>query len=302
VTRAGHEQGGQGFTKTSLHRLLTNVAYAGKVRHKEETYDGEHPALVDADTWQRVQAVLKRNGQTGGAPVRNRFGALLKGLIRCAPCGCAMCPSHTSKQGGAKRYRYYVCSGAQKRGWATCPSKSVPAAEVEQFVVERIKCVGRDPALLQETLAQARRQDEAQVAELDAERRGLEKDLARWHAEMQRLSGQLGSGGDYAGVVSRLADLQERIGLVERRVTQVREQIKAVAGQLPDEDEVAQALALFDPIWEALAPREQARVIQLLVERVDYDGAQGKVAITFHPHGIRALADELTKGRKEMIA
>ena len=116
TTRKGHERGGLGFTRTSLYKLLTNVAYAGKVRYKDEVHPGEHPAIVDADLWQRVQAMLGRNGRTGGAPVRNKFGALLKGLLRCVPCGAAMTPSHSTRQAeGIKRYRYYVCSSAQKR-------------------------------------------------------------------------------------------------------------------------------------------------------------------------------------------
>jgi hypothetical protein len=39
-----------------------------------------------------------------------------------------------------------------------------------------------------------------------------------------------------------------------------------------------------------------------LVERVDYDGAQGKVTITFHPPGIKTLADELARRGKEKTA
>jgi hypothetical protein len=35
---------------------------------------------------------------------------------------------------------------------------------------------------------------------------------------------------------------------------------------------------------------------------VDYDGAKGKVAITFHPPGIKTLADELARRRKERSA
>jgi hypothetical protein len=62
--------------------------------------------------------------------VRNQFGAILKGLLRCVPCGCAMTPSHTTK--GDRRYRYYTCVGAQKRGWGTCPSKSIPAVQIER--------------------------------------------------------------------------------------------------------------------------------------------------------------------------
>jgi len=60
-----------------------------------------------------------------------------------------------------------------------------------------------------------------------------------------------------------------------------------------DEREVARALALFDPVWETLSPREQARVIRLLVQRVDYDGERQTVSVTFHPAGVKTLADEL---------
>ena len=65
-----------------------------------------------------------------------------------------------------------------------------------------------------------------------------------------------------------------------------------------DEGQAAQALALFDPLWQELPPGEQARLLGLLVQRVDYDGARGQLAITFHTDGIKALADEWA-GRQE---
>jgi site-specific DNA recombinase len=296
-TRKGKERGGQPFTRTSLYRLLTNVAYAGKVRYKQEIHDGEHPAIVDSGVFHKAQALLRRNGSTGGAPVRNKFGALLKGLLRCVPCSCAMTPSHTTRRG--RRYRYYLCSSAQKKGWATCPSKSIPAEEIENFVVERIRCVGRDPDLLREVLAQAREKDEERTAELEAEQKGLERDLGRWHAEVRKLSVQFKPDEDNGELVGRLADLHERIGTVESRVGKVREQIKEVTDQLIPEDEAAKALSAFDPVWQTLTPNEQARVIELLVSGVEYDGRDGKVTVAFHPTGIKALADELAEHQEE---
>lgn len=298
--RSGQERGGRPFTKTSLHRLLTNPIYAGQVRYKEEVHAGEQPAIVDAETFRRVQTLLLRNGRTGGAPVRNQFGAILKGLLRCVPCGCAMTPAHTTK--GAKRYRYYTCVNAQKRGWQVCPSKSIPAAEIESLVLEQIRCIGRDPNLLHETLSQARQQEDTRMTELEAERRTLERDLSRWHADMQILSGQLGNAESNRSVVSRLADLQERIAMAERRLLGVREQMQEIRRQMIDEEEAREALAAFDPVWASLTPLEQGRLVSLLVQQVAYDGATGKVAITFHPTSIRALADELTQKQQEMSA
>ena len=48
-----------------------------------------------------------------------------------------MTPSFAVK--GRRRYRYYVCTRAQKQGRAACPSQSLPAAEIERFVLDQLK-------------------------------------------------------------------------------------------------------------------------------------------------------------------
>jgi hypothetical protein len=57
---------------------------------------------------------------------------ILEHLLYCTACDARMSHTYTSK--GPCRYRYYVCSRAQKQGWETCPSKSIPAEEIERFV------------------------------------------------------------------------------------------------------------------------------------------------------------------------
>jgi site-specific DNA recombinase len=137
--------------------------------YKHEDHPGEQPAIIDHETWVRVQAILERNGRTGGALVRNQFGFTLKGLIHCASCGCAMTPSH-SLQKKTRRYRYYVCLKATKYGWNTCPSPSVPAGQIEEFIAAQIREVGNDPGLQRETLRQLREQEREQLAHLDGAR------------------------------------------------------------------------------------------------------------------------------------
>ena len=293
ATRKGPERGGKPFNKATLHRLLTNITYLGKLRYKDEIHEGEHAAIVSSEVWQRVQALLGRNGRTGGSAVRNKFGALLKGILRCAPCGCAMTPTHSTKDGN-KRYRYYVCGSAQKRGWHTCPSKSIPAAEMEKFVVEQIKSIGRDPQFLEATIDQARKLGQSQIEGLEMERRRVESELNEWNLEIREVLQRVAPGDGNTPATARLAELQERIRLAERRATEVREHSISLSRSIIGEGEVGKAMAMFDPVWESLTPHEQSRVVNLLVERVDYNGATGKVAITFHASGIKTLAAELS--------
>ena len=301
TTRKGLERGGKVFTKTSLHKLLTNVVYAGNIKYKSEVHNGEHVGIVSPEIWQRVQTILRRNGVSGGAQVRNRFGAILKGLVRCVPCDRAMIPAHTTRN-DSRRYRYYTCTGAQKMGWNTCPSKAVPAAQLEKLVLQQIRAIGMDPTVVAETFAQANSLAKEHVVELERERKSLERDLAAWDADVRNLAGQMGVKDQNPSALAHLADLQDRLRGGERRLTEVREEILDHQRQALTEHEVEMALQAFDPVWEALTPREQTRIIQLLVERVDYDGAKGKVSITFHANGIKNLAAEISADRKEKSA
>ena len=113
---------------------------------------------------------------------------------------------------------------------------------------------------------------------------------------------QIRSDDNESPAVSRLADLQDRIRGAERRATEVREQIVVINRDVIDHGDVAKSMSVFDPVWETLTLREQARIVQLLVERVDYDGSTGKVSITFHPSGIKTLANEVTQAHSEDAA
>jgi site-specific DNA recombinase len=219
--------------------------------------------------FQRVQALLRSHGPEVGPPSRQRFPALLKGLLRCAPCDCAMTPSHTTRQGGL-RYRFYTCVHAQKSGWQSCPSKSIPAAPIEQLVIEQIQRLGRDPLVLEQLLTTVRQQDEARVAEWESERVGLERDLLRGQGEVRKLLAEVGAGTSSNGAVTRLAELQARLAQVEQRLARLREQMEMLQQERLDQAAATEALSGLVPAWETMTPEEQARVVRLLNDRARF--------------------------------
>ena len=97
TTEDGKIRGGKPFGKAALHGLLTNVIYAGMVNHKGDVYPGEHDAIVDQRTWDRVQAILRRNGRGNGGGTKNKYGALLRGILSCGSCGAAMVHTYTMR-------------------------------------------------------------------------------------------------------------------------------------------------------------------------------------------------------------
>ena len=187
LTKQGARRGGTPFNKNRLYHLLSNVAYVGKVGYRDEVHPGEHTAIVSEEVFLQVQAVLKRDLKTGASLTRNKHGALLKGLIRCGSCDCAMLHSYTAK--GNRRWRYYICRKAQQHGWTSCPAPSLQAPEIERFVAEQIKGIAASPEMLAATLVQVRQQLAA-----DPREGVTEEEVAAALTEFNRLWDALTSG------------------------------------------------------------------------------------------------------------
>ncbi len=284
MTKKGRLRQGKAFTKNSLHNLLTNPLYAGKVRHRGEIYEGQHEAIVDEGLWRRVQELLKRNRLTSGSVVRNTQGALLKGLLFCGACKVAMVHTWTRKKNN-RRYRYYVCGRAQKEGWDVCPVKSIPAAEIEQYVVEEIRRIGRDERLVEKTFEAVGAEANRQVEALGLEAERLTEQLAQHTEKLQRIA------GNRSTPPKTLAALQERISELEQEITSTRQKILAIQREVIDKADVARAMSLFDPVWQHLTSREQVKALNLLIEKIVFDAETSTVAITFRETGIHDLLE-----------
>jgi hypothetical protein len=136
TTRKGKFHAGGTFDRPALVRLLTNVLYTGQVKHHGKLRAGEQPAILEAALWQEANDLLPQGHGVGEPKVRNRQGALLQGLLECGVCGGRMVPGYTQKKG--RRYAYYACLTAQRRGARVCPGQSVAAQRIEAALVEGV--------------------------------------------------------------------------------------------------------------------------------------------------------------------
>jgi site-specific DNA recombinase len=136
VTQKGTSFGGRRFTRSKLKFMLSNPLYLGKVRLKGALHEGEHPAIVDPDLWRQANELLVARGSGERNKNRSPMEGILRGLLHCDACGSPMVPAYTKRN--ARKVRYYTCTSAQKHGWKTCPSRSLPASAIEESVLARL--------------------------------------------------------------------------------------------------------------------------------------------------------------------
>ncbi|NLW84454.1 MAG: recombinase family protein [Phycisphaerae bacterium] len=283
-TKTGNSRGGAPFDKTTLHRTLTNVTYLGKVRHKDQVYEGEHEAIIDADTFHQVQGMLKRNLRSGGKYSSNKYNALLKGLVRCKHCGSAMI--HHFVQKPNKRYRYYVCLKAQKQGWDTCPSPALPAAELEQFIVDQIKVIGKDLAVLEDCIKKTQAHMQEQIERLKDARSEKQKLIQELSQQIGEAAAQVGFDGTAAG---RIELCQQQIKDIQVEMASLNSEIVSIQRQMLNPDELVGNLESFEPLWDAMRPRQKEKLIHLLIKQIEWDSETDNIFIAFHQTNIEVL-------------
>jgi len=135
-TKVAKFNGGIPFTYGPLAHFLKNRIYLGEVHHGGKWFQGEHEAIVDRATFDRVQQLLAANSNRRKAK-RSESGALLAGKLY-DDRGNRMSPSFSSKNG--VRYRFYV-SAALLRGRKSEAGSvgRVPATEIESRVLAALK-------------------------------------------------------------------------------------------------------------------------------------------------------------------
>ncbi|MGJ8635700.1 MAG: recombinase family protein [Phycisphaerales bacterium] len=286
VTAKGKPIGDRPFDKSTLYNHLTNPIYTGKITHKGDIYEGEHEAIIKAEVFERVQKTLKHNGRTGGAEVRNKYGALLRGILRCKGCDHAMTHVFTTARGKRSRqYRYYRCVGAIKKGAAECNSGSLPAPEIEQLVIEEVRELFRDPSIFEKTIEQATLKRTEDIQGLELELSEVNGELANQRGALTKLIRQPSDDQE------RVTELQGIIAANERRAERIRDRLESAQGEQIDSEAIGVMLGDFDEVWSNLIPREQARLLKLLIEKVEYDAEGQCVQITYRPNEFEKLAD-----------
>ena len=153
TTANGAERGGKSFSRGHLYTLLSNPIYTGQIAHKGELHPGQHPALIDDETWTAVRDQLAANASDHRRRAKAAEPSLLAGLLVDAQ-GERLTPSHAVKKG--RRYRYYVSAALiTEAGTDRAQGWRLAAKEIEEAVIRILADALTSPASLVERFGAA---------------------------------------------------------------------------------------------------------------------------------------------------
>jgi DNA invertase Pin-like site-specific DNA recombinase len=143
--RKGQLSGGIKLKKTNIQLMLQNAIYIGKVNYGGKIYEGEHKAIIDEETFQKVKEIRDYNNRNKFAISKSKTPkgtGLLSRMVKCKACDCSMLHTYGKKRNN--KYLFYLCSNANKRGYASCPTKTVNARRLEYAVADCLRKICPD--------------------------------------------------------------------------------------------------------------------------------------------------------------
>ncbi|HPM00154.1 MAG TPA: recombinase family protein [Bacillota bacterium] len=149
------------WSRVTVRRMLSNPSYLGtlyirrydtrecylnkfkkkgekikvKERPRDEWIPVKIPQIIDKDTWEKAQDILKESSRSRVKGFREDF--ILTPLLKCGMCSSIMNSKAAAK--GNSLYRYYICPGKYKgvKG-KNCNAALVKADDAEKAIWEQV--------------------------------------------------------------------------------------------------------------------------------------------------------------------
>ena len=207
--------------------MLSNEAYVGRVRWREQTFPGLHEPLIEQDTFDRAQALLKQRGENLAMRAGSRTDFLLTGLVRCRRCRRAYVGMSAKGNGGT--YHYYACSGRQKFGRKGCDGERIPREKLEAAILSQLTGIYRDGGLIRNAIERAAESDETDRAALTEERASLAKEIGRAERAIERYQDAFEVGD------LNPSNFNERVAALSARLDALRDRDQVLAADLSAE-------------------------------------------------------------------
>lgn len=218
---------GKEWKKQSFGRILSNDKYIGVYRFADVVIEDGVPAIIDRDTFDKVQLILKSKKKPRGKQ-RMNDEYLLTGKVFCGKCGSPMtAQTGTSKTG--KKFNYYSCN--RKRYDHACDKKNEPQAALETFVIEAVRAELMDDHTV-DWIVDGYEKAVA-IVRNDSKKDSLQEELAAVNKEIDNFLKAIGAGVFNEFTQQRMEELR-----ISRKDIEEAIRLEDAATRLPSPEDV----------------------------------------------------------------
>jgi site-specific DNA recombinase len=273
---------GEGYYNKTKKTIVKKVRQGPLIEHRhieakvarpqEEWVPVKVPAIIDQATFEKAQQQLERNQHNASRSYKsNSRRYLLRRRVKCGECGLYMiaCRQKSSRY----EYFYYQCAGRKdpvkgvRKGY--CPSKLVPAKQLDEVVWESVKTLIQKPQSLQKEYELWQKVQHSQGGAFSDQLQRIQTQSKGLRQQEQKLIDAYQQGVILLEELStRRKQIQLRLKALEQEQRQIIQQQKASLKWDILIENIEEFKRILGKNLHELSFQERQAVTQLLVEKV----------------------------------
>lgn len=246
-----------------IHKILTDVRYAGKVLYMNKIYNGQHQAIVSMEDVKKSEVIMANHNK--GADRSRKHNWFLAGLVHCKACGSLMTGEKHVKKNGLK-FWYYRCLGPKTRG-QTCDEPYAPMKRIHEQLEEHLTGMKFDPRFFLALRCELEGVMRSQGKDIPGKIKGLEDRKRTVEKKMDKLEDEM-----IAEIIPR-----ERI---DQKYIPLRDELQTIEGEISklqrpsanlDEKKIDTILGFMGrlpELWRSFNKQEKKQFLKWFVEKV----------------------------------
>ena len=285
---------GKPWSKNNVYYILKNEVYTGTLfwnrRNRSDGHrkaneldeviriEKSHPALVDQETFERVQEFLRQRSPKIVHPRLVSSQYLLTGFIYCGKCGARMVGAAAK----SSKFFYYVCHNCYTRGKEICDAGFINKDRLEAFVVDRVKANILTEENLEE-LVRLTNEDMREAKGAYAERLELmDAQLQDLRGRLHKLYDALETGKlELEELAPRIKELKAQIGDLETSRADLVDKLRDTRLELVNASAVKAYVEDLRTLLANAALVEQKTMLRSLIKRIEVNLPQVVIDYTF---------------------
>lgn len=298
------------WSSRCIQSILDNPVYIGKIaycrRVKEKVkgskneykvvqsddyllYDGQHEAIIDNETWEKVRQKRQSTGVKSPSKVGRERVHLLSGLLRCPKCGSPMYANRhywTNKDGTYNDVYYYFCAHSTKTRGGSCDyNAKLRKTDIEPYVIETLKELVRGENYAEEIKSRIGKETNTEF--VDRELLGYKKKLSEVKTNKSSLEDSIDNLPLEVKFRERkLKDMQIRLDALYDTIVELEAKIEdatlrkaAMEEEAMTLDNIYKLLLSFDKIYDKMTEDEQKLMLTYLVKDIQIYSNDEKVTM-----------------------
>lgn len=288
INKEGHRsKRGNAFATATVKEILTNPVYIGMIRYNLRQdwnkkrrkginpnpilVEGEHDAIIDMETWEKVQVINKQRSKKQQR--RYSTEALLTGILKCPACGSAMTISRTTntlKDGTKKVEEYYACGAWKSKGTAVCNSNTIKINKADEYVLDKVMELVNEEIVLKKIVDNINKNKSNKLKPLLKSLDIVNKEIDKLNNKKNK-SIELFEDGILIKdeLAKRVSIINEDIEKLSYRKQELQQDIDISEGEPVPFELVKEVFDKFGQIFRELGTKEQRKqVMHLLISKV----------------------------------